>query len=146
FWDLYDVAGVIPPTPSPMDAGLLVAAGCWVVGPVVFLARHQQRLAVYALILDVGAAVLTMLAGVALNVADIFSTEMVHEPVPTIVALAYPILYVAATGAALSMFWGLPPQQARRAHLSLLVGIGLLTVGFIYWLQDYVHDSFARGR
>ena len=144
-WDLYDIAGVAAPTPAPSDLGFIAAAAFFVVGCVAFLAGHKQRLAVYALVLDVSAAVLTMLAGVALYVADLFAPEMIRQPAAIIVGLAYPALYVAATGAALSMFWGLPPQQTGRAHLSLLVGIALSAVGFVFWLPDYVHTSFAPG-
>src|SRR5258708_382678 len=43
------------------------------------------------------------------------------------------------------MFWGLPPQQTRRAHFTLLVGIVLNTVGFVLWLPDYSHGSLAPG-
>src|SRR5260370_40458745 len=66
-------------------------------------------------------------------------------PAGTTAGLAYPVLYVAATGAALSMFWGLPRQQTRRAHFTLLVGIVLNTVGFVLWLPDYIHESLAPG-
>jgi hypothetical protein len=76
----------------------------FLVGCVAFLAGHDRRLAIYALLLDVSAAVLTMLAGVALYVSDLFAPEMIRQPAT--IAVAYPILYVAATGAALSMFWG----------------------------------------
>jgi diguanylate cyclase (GGDEF)-like protein len=70
---------------------------------------------------------------------------MIRQPATIAVGLAYPILYVAATGAALSMFWGLPPHQTRRAHLTLLVGVFLNAVGFVSWLPDLVHGSFAPG-
>ena len=145
FWDGYDIAGVAAPVPAASDIGYLVAATFWVLGCAAFLVRHEQRLAVYALVLDVSAVVLTMLAGVALYVADLFAPEMIRMPATVVVDLAYPILYVAATGAALSMFWGLPSQQTRRAHLSLLVGIALNTIGFVFWLPDFVHGSFEPG-
>ncbi|HEY8730633.1 MAG TPA: sensor domain-containing diguanylate cyclase [Candidatus Limnocylindria bacterium] len=145
FWDLYDIAGITVAPPAPSDIARLTAAAFFVIGCAAFLAGHEQRLAIYALVLDVGAAVLTMLAGVALYVADLFAPEMIRQPATIAVGLAYPVLYVAATGAALSMFWGLPPQQTRRAHLSLLLGVSLNTVGFVLWLPDYVHQSFAPG-
>ena len=145
FWDIYDIAGVTGPAPVPSDVGFLGAAAFWVVGCALFLADHDQRLAVYALALDVGAAVLTMIAGVALYVSDLFSPEMIRMPLTLLASLAYPGLYVAATGAALSMVWGLPPQRTRRAHFLLLLGIGLNALGFVLWLPDYVHGSFAPG-
>lgn len=144
-WDVYDIAGVVPPVPAPSDYGFLCAAAFFVLGCAAFLVRHDQRLAVYALVLDVSAVVLTMLAGVALYVSDLFAPEMIRQPAAVAVGLAYPILYVAATGAALSMFWGLPAQSTRRAHFSLLVGIAFNTFGFVFRLPDYVHGTFEPG-
>ncbi len=66
FWDLYDIVGLRAAQPTPADLGYLLAAVCWVIGCTVLLAGHQQRLAVYALVLDVSAAVLTIVAGMAL--------------------------------------------------------------------------------
>jgi diguanylate cyclase (GGDEF)-like protein len=145
FWDLYDIAGLRSSQPTPADLGYLLAAICWVIGCAVLLAGHQQRLAVYALVLDVSAAVLTIVAGIALYVSNVFSTEMQEDPLAMLAALAFPTFYVAATGAALSMFWGMPPQETRRAHLALLVGIALGTVAFVFWLPQYVDDTFTPG-
>ncbi len=145
FSDLYDIAGITATSPAPSDIGFLAAAAFFVFGCAAFLAGHQQRLAIYALVLDVSAAVLTMLAGVALYVSDLFAPEMIRQPASVVVGLAFPVLYVAATGAALSMFWGLPPQQTRRAHFALLIGVALNAIGFVLWLPDYVHQSFAPG-
>jgi diguanylate cyclase (GGDEF)-like protein len=145
FWDAYDIAGVVAPVPAASDAGFLVAAVFFVLGCAAFLLRQGQRLAIYALVLDVSAVMLTMLAGVALDVADLFGPEMIRMPAAVITGLAYPILYVAATGAALSMFWGLPPQETRRSHFFLLGGITLNTVGFVLWLPDFIHGSFQPG-
>ena len=144
-WDAYDIAGVVAPVPAPSDAGFLIAAVFLLLGCASFLLRQGQRLAIYALALDVSAVVLTMLAGIALYVSDLFGPEMIHMPAAVITGLAYPILYVAATGAALSMFWGLSQQQARRSHLFLLGGIALNTVGFVLWLPDFTHGSFQPG-
>lgn len=80
FWDLYDIAGIDPAPPAPSDIGFLAAAAFFVVGCAAFLAGHEQRLAIYALVLDVSAAVLTMLAGVALYASDLFSPEMINGP------------------------------------------------------------------
>lgn len=145
FWDVYDIAELPSSGVAPSDIGFLAAAVFFVLGCAAFLVRHDQRLAIYALVLDVGAVVLTMLAAVALYVSDLFAPEMAHQPGTVAAGLAYPILYVAATGAALSMFWGLPPQQTRRAHFSLLAGIGLNTLGFLIWLPDFVHGVFKPG-
>ncbi|HEY8807142.1 MAG TPA: diguanylate cyclase [Candidatus Limnocylindria bacterium] len=145
FFDAYDIAGIDTPAPAPSDFGFLMAAAFFLIGCAAFLAGHEQRLAIYALVLDVSAAILTMLAGVALYVSDLFAPAMIHQPATIVVGLAYPILYVAAMGAALSMFWGLPPQQTRRAHFALLIGVGLCAIGFVFWLPDFVHQSFAPG-
>ena len=144
-FDAYDIAGVTAMSPSLADWGFIAAAVFFVAGCAAFLVGHRQRLAIYALALDVSAAVLTMIAGVALYVSDLFSAEMLHSPVTTMVALLYPAVYVAATGAALSMFWGLPPQQGRRAHVRLLLGIAFNAVGFILVLPMYVQRSFVPG-
>jgi len=145
FWDAYDIVGLVAPVPAPWDTGFLIAAVFLLLGCASFLVRQGQRPAVYALMLDVSAVVLTMLAGIALDVSDLFGPEMIRRPAAVIVGLAYPILYVAATGAALSMVWGLSPQQARRSHLFLLGGIALNTIGFVLWLPDFTHGSFQPG-
>ena len=144
-WDLYDLVGLGSPQPAPADVGQLAAALLWLIGCATLLARHGQRLAVFALVLDVSAAVLTIVAGVALYVSDLFSSDMVEQPVATLFTIAFPTLYVAATGAALSMFWGLPANETRRAHLALLLGIALNTVGFVYRVPQYLTNSFAPG-
>jgi diguanylate cyclase (GGDEF)-like protein len=143
--DLIDIAELPLGTPTIADLGFFAAAIFLVAGCALFLTGSDQRLAVYALALDVGAVVLTLIAGIALYVADLFAPEMVRHPAELAVGLLYPGLYVAATGAALSMFWGLPPHQTRRSHLLLLGGIALATVGFILWLPDYVHDAAQPG-
>jgi diguanylate cyclase (GGDEF)-like protein len=145
FRDLYDIAGINAAPPAPSDIGYLAAAAFFLVGCVALLAGHEQRFAIYALVLDVSAAVLTTLAGVALYVSDLFSPEVIHLPATIAVGLAYPVLYVAAAVVALSMFWGLPPQQTRRAHFALLVGVSLNAVGFVFWLPDFVHGSYLPG-
>ena len=144
-WDAYDIAGVVPPVPAPSDLGYLAAAALFVLGCAALLVRHDHRLAVYALVLDVSGVVLTMLAGIGLYVSDLFAPAMIRLPGTVAVGLAYPILYVAATGAALSMFWGLPAQATRRAHFSLLVGIAFNTFGFVFWLPDFIHGTFRPG-
>lgn len=145
FWDLYDLVEIAPPTPAPYDIGFLSAAVLYLVGCTAFLLRGQQRLALYALALDVGAVVLTAVAGIALYVSDALSTEMVRHPIATTVVLLYPALYVAASAAALSTVWGLANQQARRAHASLFVGIALNAIGFTLWLPAVLHGTFAPG-
>ena len=145
FWDVYDIANIVAPTPAPSDIGYIGAGICYLVGCAAFLYREGQRLAIYALALDVSAAVLTMVAAVALYASDVFSAEMVHQPLATTIGLAYPIVYVAATGAALSMFWGLPPSETRRAHVLLLGGITLNAVAFVLWFPDFVHETFVAG-
>jgi len=145
FWDLYDIVDVAPPMPAPYDLGFLVAAVLYLVGSAAFLMRGQHRLALYALALDIGAVLLTVVAGIALYVSDAFSTEMLRHPLATTVVLLYPTLYVAAAAAALSTVWGLASQQTRRAHASLFVGIALNAVGFTLWLPAVIHGTFVPG-
>ena len=144
-WDLYDIVGIAPPTPAPSDLGYLAAAVLYLIGSAAFLLHGEHRFAVYALGLDVGALVLTAVGGIALYMSDAFSTEMGREPVGTTVALLYPALYVAASGAALSTLWGLSSNRTRWAHISLFVGIALNAIGFTLWLPDVIHGTFAPG-
>ena len=144
-WDAYDIAGIVGPVPAPSDFGFLAAAGLFVLGCAALLVRGDRRHAVYALVLDVSGVVLTMVAGVALYVSDLFAPEMIRVPGALAVGLAYPVLYVAATAAALSMFWGLPPQATRRAHVYLLAGVALNTLGFVFRLPDFVHGTSEPG-
>ncbi|HUQ16551.1 MAG TPA: sensor domain-containing diguanylate cyclase [Candidatus Saccharimonadales bacterium] len=145
FWDLYDIVEITPPTPAPHDLSFLAAALLYLVGSAAFLLRGEQRLALFALALDISAVVLTAVAGIALYVSDAFSTEMIRHPLATSVALLYPALYVAASAAALSTVWGLANRQIRRAHVSLFIGIALNAAGFTLSLPAVLHGTFAAG-
>jgi len=143
--DVYDIAALTPPQPAPYDLGFLAAALCYLVGSTSFLLRGEHRLAIYALVLDVAAVVLTAVAGIALYVSDAFSSEMLRHPVFTAVVLAYPALYVAASAAALSTVWGLAHRATRRAHASLFVGIGSNAVAFTLWLPAVFRGTVSAG-
>ena len=144
-WDLYDIVQIVPPMPAPYDLGFLAAAVLYLVGSAAFLLRGEHRLALYALALDIGAVVLTVVAGIALYVSDAFANEMQSHPLGTTVVLLYPALYVAASAAALSTLWGLANSQTRRAHASLFIGMALNAVGFTLWLPAVLRGDFAAG-
>lgn len=144
-WDLYDIVQLTPPMPAPYDLGFLAAAVLYLIGSAAFLLRGKQRLALYALALDVSAVVLTAVAGIAIYVSDAFSTQMLRHPLALTVVLLYPALYVAASAAALSTLWGLGNAQTRRAHASLFVGIALNALGFTLWVPSVIHGDFAAG-
>jgi diguanylate cyclase (GGDEF)-like protein len=145
FWDLYDIVQLPAPVPAPYDFGYLAAAVLYLVGSAAFLLRGEHRLAIYALALDIGAVVLTAVAGIALYVSDAFSGPMLRHPLATTVVLLYPALYVAASAAALSTLWGLANAQTRRTHTSLFIGIGLNAVGFTLWLPAVIRGEFVAG-
>ncbi|HET8568831.1 MAG TPA: diguanylate cyclase [Candidatus Limnocylindria bacterium] len=144
FWDIYDLLGVGLVTPAPSDLCFLLAAPLFALGFVTFLVRAGQRLAVYALLIDVGTVVLTLLAVVALSVSRVFG-EMAREPLTTTIALLYPVLYVGATGAALSTLWGMPTARPRAAFVLLASAMSLDTVVFTLWLPQYVAGTQAAG-
>jgi diguanylate cyclase (GGDEF)-like protein len=57
----------------------------------------------------------------------------------------YPLLYVAATAAALSAVWGLPQLEPRGAVTSLFVGLGLNALAFVLYLPANVEGTFTAG-
>ena len=143
--NLYELGWIRASVPALSDVMFLAAAPLFVVGCVAFLARGGERLAILALALDVGTVMLTLLAGVAFFLRVIFVTDFVYEPAATVIALLYPVLYVAATGAALSTLFGLPPDEARGGHISLVVGIGLNGLAFTLWLPRLLSGTFSVG-
>ncbi|MGH2499080.1 MAG: GGDEF domain-containing protein [Candidatus Limnocylindria bacterium] len=140
-----EIAPLWASVPSPADACFLLAAPLYVAGFVGFLARSGRRLAVYALVLDVAAVALTLLAAAALAVGSLFEAGvMLGRPV-ALIGLLYPTAYVAATAAALSALWGLPAGQARRSHASLALGMALNGAAFTLWLPSYLTGGFRAG-
>ncbi|HEV8468718.1 MAG TPA: sensor domain-containing diguanylate cyclase [Candidatus Limnocylindria bacterium] len=128
-----------------VDVGFLVAAPLWTVGLVLLLRRHGQRLALYALVLDVGAVVLTLAAGVLVYLSGLILDAAGKDPAFAAVAVLFPLLYVAATGAALSVVWGMPPSEPRAAVTSLFIGLGLNALAFSLFLPAYLTSSFVAG-
>jgi len=57
----------------------------------------------------------------------------------------YPLLYVAATAAALSAVWGVPQLEPRGAVTSLFVGLGLNALAFVLYLPANVEGTFTAG-
>jgi diguanylate cyclase (GGDEF)-like protein len=128
-----------------VDVGFLAAAPIWTVGLVLLLRRHGQRLALYALLLDVGAVVLTLGAAVLVYLSGLILDVAVEDPVFAVVGVLFPLLYVAATGAALSVVWGMPPTAPRASVTSLFIGLGLNALAFSLYLPAYLTSSFVAG-
>src|SRR2546430_11293034 len=105
-----------------MDVGFLAAAPIWTIGLVLLLRRYGQRLALYALVLDVGAVVLTLGAGVLLYLSSLVLDVAPDDPVSAAVAVLFPLLYVAATAAALPVGLGLAADGPRAPGPTLLFG------------------------
>jgi diguanylate cyclase (GGDEF)-like protein len=112
---------------------------------VLLLRGHGQRLTLYALVLDVGAVVLALAAAVALYLATTIATDLSRDPQASAVAVLYPLLYVAATAAALSAVWGLPEREPRGAVTSLFLGLGLNALAFVLYLPANVEGTFKAG-
>ena len=137
------VADLTPGSPSFADACALLAALLFGCGFVAML--QGNRLSVYALILDAGAVILAMVALIAFAVQDVFVIEMTSDPIATTVVLLYTILYAAATTAAISALFAAPLDTSRRAHVWLVVGVGLTALAYALSLPQYLHGTFQAG-
>ena len=142
--DLVEVGGAALPS-LISDLGFMTAAPLWTIALFMHLRRHGQRLALYALILDVGAVVLTLLAAVTLFLAPALARDVAWDPHAAAIAVLYPVLYVAATAAALSAVWGTPQPEPRGALISLFVGLGLNAAAFVLFLPANLEGTFAAG-
>jgi diguanylate cyclase (GGDEF)-like protein len=127
------------------DLGFMTAAPLWTIAFVLMLRQHGQRLTLYALVLDVGAVVLTLVAAVTLFLTTTLATDLARDPQATAVAVLYPLLYVAATAAALSAVWALPPREPRGAVTSLFLGLGLNALAFVLYLPANIEGTFKAG-
>jgi diguanylate cyclase (GGDEF)-like protein len=143
--DLADVGGLQMPSPLIADLGFMTAAPVWTIALVMLLRRHDQKLTLYALVLDVGAVVLTLGAAVTLFLATTLASDVARDPQASAVAVLYPLLYVAATAAALSAVWGMPQLEPRGAVTSLFVGLGLNALAFVLYLPANVEGTFTAG-
>ena len=143
--DAFEVAGAAFLLHPWMDVGFLAAAPIWTIGLVLLLRRYGQRLALYALVLDVGAVVLTLGAGVLVYLSSLVLDVAQDDPVFAAGAVLFPLLYVAATGAALSVVWGMPANEPRAAVTSLFLGLGLNALAFSLYLPAYLSSTFVAG-
>jgi diguanylate cyclase (GGDEF)-like protein len=137
------VAGLAPGNVSFADACALVAALLFGCGFVAML--QGNRLSVYALLLDAGAVILATVALIAFAVQDVFVIEMTTDPVATTVVLLYTILYAAATTAAISALFAAPLDTSRRAHVWLVIGVGLTALAYALSLPQYLDGTFHAG-
>ena len=140
---IFLVAEVESESPSFADAAAFVAAILFGAGFVAMLRGH--RLAVYALLLDAASVVLVLVGLIAFAVQDVFLVEMRADPVATTTVLLYTMLYAAATTAAVSAFFGAPLDTPRRAHVWLIVGIGLTALAYTLSLPQYIHGTYETG-
>jgi diguanylate cyclase (GGDEF)-like protein len=143
--DAADVGGLQLPSPLVADIGFMTAAPVWTIALVLLLRRHEPKLTVYALVLDVGAVVLTLGAGVILYLATTLAADVARDPQASAVAVLYPLLYVAATAAALSAVWAMPQSEPRGAVTSLFLGLGLNALAFVLYLPANVDGTFSAG-
>ncbi|HUQ42192.1 MAG TPA: sensor domain-containing diguanylate cyclase, partial [Candidatus Limnocylindrales bacterium] len=130
-------------SPNFADACALIAAVLFGAGFVALL--QGNRLSIYALLLDAAAVVLTMLAAIAFAVQDVFLLEMTTDPVATTVVVMYTILYAAATTAAISALFAAPLDTSRRAHVWLVIGVGLTAIAYSLSLPQYLRGTFQAG-
>ena len=143
--DATEIGGLAVSSPLIVDLGFMTAAPLWTIALVLLLRRHGQRLTLYALVLDVGAVVLTLVAAVTLFLTTALATDLARDPQATAVAVLYPLLYVAATAAALSAVWGLPAREPRGAVTSLFLGLGLNALAFVLYLPANIEGTFVAG-
>jgi diguanylate cyclase (GGDEF)-like protein len=143
--DAAEIGGLAIPSPLIADLGFMTAAPVWTIALVLLLRRHGQKLTLYALVLDVGAVVLTLVGAVTLFLATMLASDVARDPQASAVAVLYPLLYVAATAAALSAVWGLPQPEPRGAVTSLFLGLGLNALAFVLYLPANVEGTFKAG-
>jgi diguanylate cyclase (GGDEF)-like protein len=143
--DATEIAGLVVSSPLVVDLGFMTAAPLWTIALVLLLRRHGQRLTFYALILDIGAVVLTLAAAVTLFLTTTLATDLGRDPQATAVAVLYPLVYVAATAAALSAVWALPAREPRGAAISLFLGLGLNALAFVLYLPANIEGTFKAG-
>src|SRR4029077_451960 len=143
--DAVEIGGLQLPSPLVTDLGFMTAAPVWTIAWVMLLRRHGQKLTLYALVLDVGAVVLTLVAAVTLFLATTLAIDVARDPQASAVAVLYPLLYVAATAAALSAVWGIPQPEPRGAVTSLFFGLGLNALAFVLYLPANIEGTFKAG-
>ncbi|MDP9275214.1 MAG: hypothetical protein M3O99_06450, partial [Chloroflexota bacterium] len=78
--DAVEIGGLALPSPLFADLGFMTAAPVWTIALVLLLRRHGQKLTLYALVLDVGAVVLTLAAAVTLFLATTLATDLARDP------------------------------------------------------------------
>jgi len=123
------------------DVLFLAAAPIYVLAFFAFLFRHDRHLNALALVFDASAVALALFAGFALFLPDV--VDLAGRSFVTSVALSYPLLYTAATAAAISALWGLPHDRPRGAFVSLAMGMALNAVAFAFWLSGYLRQDSA---
>ena len=86
-----------------------------------------------------------VVASVTLFLSTTLAADVARDPQATAVAVLYPLLYVAATAAALSAVWALPAREPRGAVTSLFLGLGLNALAFVLYLPANIAGTFKAG-
>ena len=120
------------------DLLLLIAAPLYIMAFAAFLTGHARRLNGIALVFDACAVALILFAALALFLPDFFADGIATGRFDTAIALIYPLLYAAATAAAVSALWGLPHDRPRGAYVSLAAGMALNAIAITLWLPGYL--------
>ena len=124
------------------DLLFLAAAPIYVLAFFAFLVGHYRQLNAVALAFDAAAVSLTLFAGLALFLPGLFVGAAVDR-YATAIAVVYPLLYTAATAAAISALWGLPHDRPRGAYVSLAIGMALNAFAFTLWLPGHLRQAGA---
>lgn len=123
------------------DVLFLIAAPIYALAFVAFLFGHTRHLNGIALVFDACAVALVLFAALALFLPDLFAEGIAAGRFDTTIALSYPLLYAAATAAAISALWGLPHDRPRGAYVSLAAGMALNAVAITLWLPGYLRQG-----
>src|SRR4029077_4644500 len=78
--DAVEIGGLQLPSPLVTDLGFMTAAPVWTIALVMLLRRHGQKLTLYALVLDCGAVVFTLVAAVTLFLATTLAIDVARDP------------------------------------------------------------------
>ncbi len=140
-----DASGLYLGPAAASDVFFLVAAPIYVMAFVAFLFGHGRYLNGVALAFDAAAVALTLFAALALFLPDLFAPGIAAGRMVHMIAIVYPLLYAAATAAAVSALWGLPHDRPRGAYVSLTAGMALNAVAFTLWLPSYLRAGAGLG-
>jgi diguanylate cyclase (GGDEF)-like protein len=141
-WDLYGVIG-FPESPNLADVGWWAFA---VVVTASLLFSDARSRAVRAVVMS--ETVPAMAAAVALTVAELWraASASTLAPVPTVSALVYPSIYIAAAVVTLQAIIGGSLRGYRRSVAALLLGgMAAEAVAFGLWSPQLLAQTYVPG-